>query len=254
MEIIKQPWLSKDEIFDGKPKNVQLEANNQKFSVNRETRETTFESENTDLSQDTFKTPDAELMIDILADLNSHLVVTIGDVQLKSEDADKYLKLFREYQKKKEARLKRDVENQLRLSAEKNKRLKKLKTIQEKLPNKAKKRLLEQIPRAQSPKLETPTKKSKLELPTKLEKITESPKLETPTKKSKSELKIKLEKRAESPRLETPPRKAKLELPASPSQSKSDPKPSNPGTTVQDISNETCPLCKKVTMKNEITI
>ena len=222
MELIKQPWLSKAEIFEGKPKNVQIEAYDQKLIVNRETREiSSEESENRDWPQDALKTPDAELMIDILADLNSHLMVTIGDMQLKTEDADKYLKLFREYQKKKEERLKRDVENQLRLSAEKNKRLKKLKTIQEK-PSKAKKRLLEQIPKAESPKLETPKKKSKLELSAKQDKSIESPKLQTPKKTSTLELPTKLE---------TPTKKAKLE-----------PKDS----IVQDISSETCQLCKKV--------
>merc|ERR1712156_925724 len=84
-----------------------------------------FDRENGQTSLDQlemFKTKEAELMLNILADFNSHLIVTLGDDQLNRDDAEKYLKLFREYQRKKEIRLKKDVEHQLKLSAEKIKK------------------------------------------------------------------------------------------------------------------------------------
>ena len=165
METIKQPWLTKSEVFEGKPKVVAIETFDQKVDFDRENGQTSLDQ------LDMFKTKEAELMLNILSDFNSHLIVTLGDDQLNRDDAEKYLKLFREYQKKKEIRLKKDVEHQLKLSAEKIKKWKaKVSNVKDK-PVKARKRILDDISNS-SPKtkkenrepIESPKKKFKRDI------------------------------------------------------------------------------------------
>lgn len=133
MEAIKQPWLTKNEVFEGKPKVVSIEAFDQKIEFDRESGQISHDQ------QEMFKTKEAELILNILGDFNSHLIVTLGDDQLNRDDAEKYLKLFREYQRKKEIRLKQDVEHQLKLSAEKIRKWKAKKSTAQDKPVKAKK-------------------------------------------------------------------------------------------------------------------
>ena len=165
METIKQPWLTKNEVFEGKPKVVAIETFDQKVDFDRENGQTSLDQ------SEMFKTKEAELMLNILADFNSHLIVTLGDDQLNRDDAEKYLKLFREYQKKKEIRLKKDVEHQLKLSAEKIKKWKaKVSNVKDK-PVKARKRILDDISNS-SPKtkkenrepIDSPKKKFKKDI------------------------------------------------------------------------------------------
>ena len=139
MEAIKQPWLTKNEVFEGKPKVVSIETFDQKVEFDRESGQISHDQ------QEMFKTKEAELILNILGDFKSHLIVTLGDDQLNRDDAEKYLKLFREYQRKKEIRLKQDVEHQLKLSAEKIRKWKAKKSIAQDKPVKAKKRILDDI-------------------------------------------------------------------------------------------------------------
>ena len=45
MEVIKQPWLTKNEVIEGKPKVVQFETLEEKVNFDRETGQTTLEKE-----------------------------------------------------------------------------------------------------------------------------------------------------------------------------------------------------------------
>ena len=64
MEAIKQPWLTKNEVFEGKPKVVEMEISEEKVNFDRETGQTTLEKEG-------FKTKETELLLNILADFTN---------------------------------------------------------------------------------------------------------------------------------------------------------------------------------------
>lgn len=150
MEVLKQPWLTEDEISLGKPRYFHVSLSHEKSRQNllcdrqsysksslsaSEEKDTTI-TEYLDTSRDgevsfLLKSPgsefdwakytkdllqscETEILFDILGDLNSHTLVLLGNDQLQQEDAQKHLKIYREYVKKKEERIKLDIEQTLK--------------------------------------------------------------------------------------------------------------------------------------------
>lgn len=119
---IKQPWLSKNEVHDGKPRFVDMTLFNkedeaQKVQVDR----LHFERSNIDeddikddenfnwqrFKKAQFGTADAQAMLEVLSDLNSHTLVALGKDRLADEVARRHIKIYKDYVKAKEDKAKR---------------------------------------------------------------------------------------------------------------------------------------------------
>jgi len=130
-EPLKQPWLTKEQIFKGKSRNVEIKVFNREnesqvlnydrqfkekseFMPCEKSEESTDDSNWPRFQRSLITSSETELMLEILADLNSHTIVAIGGDKIKDEDARQYLKSYRDYLTKKEARIFASVEKELK--------------------------------------------------------------------------------------------------------------------------------------------
>ena len=125
-EILKQPWLTKEEIFNGKTRHFHLELFNlenssRQIEVDRsqKTKSSFVDDEETNFNwdgfkSDTFESNENEVLLDILGDINSHSLVVLGKDRLDEETARKHIKIYQDYMQRKEQRLMRSVEKELK--------------------------------------------------------------------------------------------------------------------------------------------
>ena len=118
MEVLKQPWLTRDQMHDGKARYVEMTLSNRdnlekkitydrkiasKTSVtekeNQDEDASTEDKENNEHEEESFnwskfvkdmmQCEQSQMILNILSDLNSHTLVTLGKDQLKDEEAQK---------------------------------------------------------------------------------------------------------------------------------------------------------------------
>ena len=112
MEAVEQPWLNKEDIFDGKPRFVNIEAESGKVRYDRKHKTGSKISENSTSENDVhWKRPTKsscdkrQILMEMLCDFNSHLLVTLGNDRLEESEALKHLNIYRAYIKRKEEKL-----------------------------------------------------------------------------------------------------------------------------------------------------
>ena len=167
MEVLKQPWLTRDQMHDGKARYVEMTLSNRdnlekkitydrkiasKTSVTEKDKEnqddgaSTEDKENNDNEEDTFnwskfvkdrmQCEQTQMILNILSDLNSHALVTLGNDQLKEEDFQAYYKIYKDYVKNKEEKIEHQLEANLqKLKKKKKGRKRKLSSQPPSLPN-----------------------------------------------------------------------------------------------------------------------
>ena len=138
MEVLKQPWLTADEIHDGKPRHIDIDLKNKENvirtlkydrkhvdtsqiveienTVTDETNPTYSDVDDSEwkkYTKDLLQCNETEVLMDVLSDLNSHTLVLLGNDRLKEEDAQKHLKIYKEHVKKTEDRIAQKLERQL---------------------------------------------------------------------------------------------------------------------------------------------
>ena len=194
MEVLKQPWLTRDQMHDGKARYVEMTLSNRdnlekkitydrkiasKTSVtekeNQDEEASTEDKENNEHEEESFnwskfvkdmmQCEQSQMILNILSDLNSHTLVTLGKDQLKDEEAQKYLKIYKEYVKTKEEKIEHQLETKLLKLKKKSKkgRKRKLSSQPPSLPNSTvntpkKRRTDDQMPILKNEKSVTPSK------------------------------------------------------------------------------------------------
>lgn len=126
-QILKQPWLNEDEIFRGKERFVDLclyntENDAQKLHYDRkEIEKSTIYLGDEESNWSNFKNEalididqSTDLIFNVLGDLRSHTLVTLGKDRLSDEIAQQHLKVYKNYLKVKEERIMLSVEKVLR--------------------------------------------------------------------------------------------------------------------------------------------
>ena len=142
MEVLKQPWLTADEIHDGKPRYIDIDLRNKENVIRTlkydrkhvndsqiveientiteaDVETTNPQNENVDdfewknYTKDLLQCNETEVLMDVLSDLNSHTLVLLGNDRLKEEEAQKHLKIYKEHVKRTENRITQNLERQL---------------------------------------------------------------------------------------------------------------------------------------------